>query len=475
MRENDQAWESERIRATTVSESQNRTGRAFDNLAGFLSLVAFIALLLGCVGVGSAVNVFIKEKLASVAVLRCLGVSARVATLIYLVQILLMGTVGALLGSTLGTALQLALPYVLGDFLPVEVSFGISWSAIGLGMLTGIVVSVLFALLPLLKIRRVSPMATLRPEMQEAFGQDPLRYLVVLAILAFVYGFSYFLLANFLVAIGFTAFVCGAFLLLWGLATLLMKSIRRFLPLSLPYTLRQALANLYRPNNQTVALIATVGLGTAMISTLIFVQSQLLEEVKFADRGDQPNMLLFDIQTHQVEAVRAKLEQKDLPILQQVPIVTMGLEAINGISRKQNDTLPEEERRSRSLYNREFRVTYRDTLIASERLTAGKLRPYASGSDSIFVSVDESYARRTGLELGDRLDFNVQGRPLRTYVGSLREVKFNQVSTNFLVLFPEGVLTNAPKFHVLITKTKDEFEAAAVQAEVSAPIRIFPW
>jgi putative ABC transport system permease protein len=111
-----------------------------------------------------------------------------------------------------------------------------------------------------------------------------------------------------------------------------------------------------------------------MISTLFFVQNQLLDEAKFADKKDQPNMLLFDIQTHQVEAVADKIRSKDLPIMQQVPIVTMGLESINGLTKKGNDTLPEEEKRSRGLYNREFRVTYRDTLISSERLLTGTLR-----------------------------------------------------------------------------------------------------
>lgn len=468
----EEKWEEEKIDADSVEDRKRQTGRSFQNLSNFLSLVAFIALLLGCVGVASAVNVFVKEKLPSVAVLRCLGVSSWAAMRIYLVQIILMGLAGAVLGAILGTALQFILPTVFADFLPVEVTVGISWQSIGFGLITGLLVSVLFALLPLLKIRRVSPMATLRPDDNESsFAKDGLRWLVVAGILLFVFGFSFFLLGRWQEALGFTGFVVVAFLALWAVALGIMWLIRRFLPISLSYPVRQSLANLYRPNNQTVSLIATIGLGTAMISTLFFVQNQLLDEAKFADKDDQPNMLFFDIQTAQIDAVSEKITQKDLPIMQQVPIVTMALESINGLTKKGNDTLPEAERRSRGLYNREFRVTYRDSLIASERLLEGKLRNVAQPTDSIFVSFDQGYAMRTGIKIGDEIVFNVQGRPIKTYVGSFREVKFNQVSTNFLVLFPDNVLNNAPKFHVIITKTKNDRQAADVQAEV---VREFP-
>lgn len=468
----EEKWEEEKIDADSVEDRKRQTGRSFENLSNFLSLVAFIALLLGCVGVASAVNVFVKEKLASVAVLRCLGVSSWTAMRIYLVQIILMGLVGAILGAVLGTFLQFVLPTVFADFLPVEVTVGISWQSIGFGLITGLLVSVLFALLPLLKIRRVSPMATLRPDENESgFAKDGLRWLVVAGILLFVFGFSFFLLGRWQEALGFTGFVVVAFLVLWAVALGIMWLIRKFLPISLSYPVRQSLANLYRPNNQTVSLIATIGLGTAMISTLLFVQNQLLDEAKFADKDDQPNMLFFDIQTAQIDAVSEKITQKDLPVMQQVPIVTMALESINGLTKKGNDTLPEAERRSRGLYNREFRVTYRDTLIASERMVKGQLRKVLQPGDSIFVSFDQGYAMRTGIKIGDEIVFNVQGRPIKTYVGSFREVKFNQVSTNFLVLFPDNVLNNAPKFHVIITKTKNDRQAADVQAEV---VREFP-
>lgn len=461
------AWEESKIDADTVEDRKRSTGRSFNNLSNFLSLVAFIALLLGCVGVASAVNVFVKEKLASVAILRCLGVPSANALFIYLSQIIIMGLLGSTLGAALGSVLQFALPAVFGDFLPVEVQVEISGNAVLFGVVTGLFISVLFALIPLLKIRKVSPMSTLRPESQNTkIAKDPLRWAVILAIISFIFGFSYYLLGRWDLALGFAAFVLFAFGILWIMALGIMWMIRKFLPLSLKYPIRQSLSNLYRPNNQTISLIATIGLGTAMISTLFFVQNQLLEEAQLADEGQQPNMLLFDIQTAQLERIRDMVLEQGIPVIQQVPIVTMGLTEINGLDKKDNEALDEDSRRSRSLYNREFRVTYRDTLISSELLVEGKLRPVENPGDSIFVSFDKNYAERTGIKLGDQIIFNVQGRPLRTYVGSFRDISFRQLSTNFLVLFPDNVLNNAPQFHVIITKTKDEQQAADLQQAI---------
>ena len=383
-----------------------------------------------------------------------------------------MGLFGALIGSVLGTLLQFILPVIFADFLPVEVTVGISWQSVGFGMVTGLLVSVLFALLPLLKVRNVSPMATLRPETADStMLKDPARWAVIVGILLFIFGFSFFLLKQVTWALGFTGFVLVAFGALWGVGKLIMWAVRRFLPISLSYPWRQALANLYRPNNQTISLIATIGLGTAMISTLFFLQNQLLQEAKFADKEDQPNMLMFDIQTPQLEDVRSKVTDRKMRILQEVPIVTMQLNEINGIDKKENEEKPDEENYSRWLYNREFRVTYRDTLISSETLSSGTLIPLGAKGDSIFVSLERGFGEGNKMKLGDELVFNVQGRPIKTYIGSFRDVKFNQVSTNFLVLFPNGVLEQAPKFHVIITKTQNDRQAADVQSEI---VREFP-
>ena len=143
------------------------------------------------------------------------------------------------------------------------------------------------------------------------------------------------------------------------LAKLVMWFIRKFAPQNWNYLVRQSLANLYRPMNQTLILIVSIGLGTALIATMYFLQQLLLSQVSFSSRGDQPNMVLFDIQTEQTAAIRQLAIDHQLPVIQEVPVVTIQLMEINGISKlaaSEDSTL----NHPNWAYNREYRVTYRD-------------------------------------------------------------------------------------------------------------------
>jgi putative ABC transport system permease protein len=146
----------------TIETRKENTGRSFGDLTNFLSLVGFIALLLGCVGVASAIHIYIREKIASIAIMRCLGVKAIEAFLIFLIQIVGIGIIGSIIGAFAGTFVQHILPVIMKDFLPFEITTAISWMAIGQGILLGMIISVLFALLPLISIRNISPLNTLR-------------------------------------------------------------------------------------------------------------------------------------------------------------------------------------------------------------------------------------------------------------------------------------------------------------------------
>ncbi|EMR00867.1 ABC transporter permease [Cesiribacter andamanensis] len=457
--------EKAELRHDTADERQQEIGDAYSDLTGFLNLVAFVALLLGCIGVASSVHIYIKDKVISVAILRCLGVSGRQALAIYLIQISLMGLIGAVLGTLLGMAVLYGLPGLFADFLPVEVAVTPSLRAIVQGVLVGLVVSVLFALLPLLGIRRVSPLTALRASF-EADGGDKLRYGVFTLILLFIWAFSWLQLQDPLRALVFTGGVLLALLVLAGIAQGMIWAVRRFFPTGWAYIWRQSLANLYRPNNQTLVLVITIGLGTALISTLFFVQHSLLEKVALTGSDNQPNMVVFDIQDDQVEAVATLTRQQGLPVLQQVPVVTMRLEGIGDRSVEQikQDTTSGIRR---WVLNREYRVTYRDSLIDSETLLEGRWRgSVASPRDSVFISLSQNLAEDMKVGLGDKISFNVQGAIMDTWVGSIREVDWQRVQTNFLVVFPAGVLERAPQFHVLITRVDSVQQAAAYQRAV---------
>ncbi|MEO1653980.1 MAG: FtsX-like permease family protein, partial [Bacteroidota bacterium] len=460
LRKEDYGW-------ATVASRKESLGDAFSLLTSFLNLVAFVALLLGCVGVASAVQIYTREKLPSVAVLRCLGASGRMAFQIYLIQVFMMGLLGSIIGATLGSMIQVLIPQVLKDFLPLEVSYSVSWLAVGQGMVTGVAIAVLFALVPLLGIRRISPLRTLRASYEEGSSvRDPLSWLVYLLIFAFVYGFSYLQIGSYWDAFYFSAFLLFSFFLLAGVARALMWLVRKYFPVAWSYVWRQGLANLFRPNNQTLILILTIGLGTALISTLYFIQDILLRQVTLSDRNNQPNMVLFDIQSDQKEEVAKFTKGSGLPIIQELPIVAMRLAEFKGRSRTEllEDTV---DRLPRDVLNREYRVSYRDTLDINETLVKGKLgAPVKSPQDSIFVSVSDNHARRMKAKVGDEVIFNVQGALVKTYIGSIRKLDLTQFRTSFTFLFPSGVLETAPQFHVLITRAPDEEASATFQSRI---------
>ncbi len=454
----------------TVASRQQATGRAFQDLTRYLALVALVALLLGGVGVASAISTYIRDKLAAVAVLRCLGASGRQALLIFLIQTAGLGLVGAALGTALGLAVQALLPRVLDQFLPVAVAVTPSLPALLTGLGAGLGLAVLFALRPLLAVRRVAPLRVLREDLEaDTAAPDPWRAAVLALLAAAVLAFAWWQTRDWKLALGFGLGLAVAVLALAAVAWLLTRLVRRLLPAGASYAVRQGLANLYRPHNQTLTLLTSLGLGTFLLATLALSQGLLLGRVQGASRGQQPNLVLFDIQPEQRAGVEALLRRQSLPVVQHTPIVTMRLAAINGekvglIRRDTARGIPA------WVLTREYRVTYRDTLSASEKLKTGT--PPRLGSDGTpRVSLDANYAQRAHLKLGDTLSFNVQGAPLEVVVGGTREVDWARVQTNFLVIFPRGVLEQAPQFHVVFTRTGGPTALAALQ---QALVRDFP-
>lgn len=190
----------------TIESQKEDTGRSFRDLTSFLSLAGFVALLLGCIGVASAIHIYVKEKLNSIAILRCLGATQLQAILIYLIQITGIGLIGSVTGAILGTLIQQLLPIIIKDFLPIQVTTGISWKAIVQGLTLGIIISVLFALLPLVSIRKISPLYALRVSFEPAkHFNDPVKWLVYGLILLFIYVFTYLQITDWKEAV----FYCG--------------------------------------------------------------------------------------------------------------------------------------------------------------------------------------------------------------------------------------------------------------------------
>lgn len=459
--------EKEGLDLDTVADRKAQTGRSFRDLNRFLALTGFIALLLGCVGVGSAIHVYIQEKLSAIATLRCMGLKAWDAFLIYLIQVSFIGIIAALIGSILGTLIQFLLPIVLKDFLPVEITMQVSWSAIGQGLLLGLVISVLFALPSLLSVRRISPLNAIRATFENGAKQkrDFLKGVVYLLMVAFVVGFTYLQMKSWIQTIAFTAGILIAFLLLILFSGMLMFLVKKLMPASLSYLWRQGFANLYRPNNQTLMLTVSIGLSTAFICTLYFVQGILISRVTLSSGSSQPNMVLFDIQNTQKVAVTDLAKSYKLPLMNQVPVITMRIEEINGKKAGADST-------NKRAFRNEIRATYQDTLTAAEKIVDGKwVAKVKNPEDVIYISLDQNFARSIKVKLNDKIVFNVQGMLLPTVVGSLREVNWSRMQTNFRVVFPSGVLEKAPQFHVLMTRVPNSETSAGFQGAV---VRKFP-
>ena len=455
----------------THVQTSRRLGRRYENVGKFLNLVAFIALLLGCVGIASSVHIYIKEKLRAVAVLKCLGATRRQTFLIFLIQIAGMGLFGGLVGALVGMSIQGLFPLILQDLLPFKVVLTWNGQPILLGLLLGVFMSVLFALSPLLNTWYVSPLQVLRVGGMDNAKSRRASLLVLLGILAFVFLFSLWLLDNWKLALAFVIAILVTFSVLAGAAKLFMQGIKKYFPSTWGFIARQSLLNLFRPNNQTTVLILAIGVGTFLISTLYFTKDILLAKTDVGDQGGNPNIILLDVQTHQKEGVVNSIVPKGLPVIDNIPIVTMRLQSIKGraVNELKQDTTVT---MNKWILFHEFRVTYRDSLIGSEMLTKGDWIPEVSDSKGpIPISLSDNVAMDAQVDIGDRMVFNIQGVPTETVVQSIRKVDWGRMQLNFSVVFPKGVLENAPQFNVLSTKVPDELSSAQLQQEL---VRKFP-
>lgn len=458
-------------RIDDIEERKEDTGRAFEDLTNFLELVAFTALLLGCIGVASSMYVYTREKVGIVATLRCLGMRSRQAISIFLIQVGVFGLMGSAFGSLLGVGFHVYLPVLVKDFIPVDLQPTFSWLPVATGVAIGVVVSVLFALISLVSLRNVSPLQAIRSDTTSGrIKLDWAQVGVGAVILAFLLLLVYLQVGSIKDAAIFTFGLLLAILILGLIGRGLAFAIKKLLPQTFPYPWRQGLSNLYRPHNQTSLLITTLGLGTAFIATLLFMQDLLVDRVTISGAEDRPNTILFDIQTPQKEEVKQLTRDYDLPVLQEVPIVTMRVEEINGYTKNEAEADSTVHIRDWA-FNREYRITYRDSLIDSETLVEGEWIGKINPGDSIFISIASGFAENLEVEIGDEILFNVQGALIRTYVGSFREIDWRRVQTNFLVLFPEGVLEKAPQFHVLITRIANNNLSARYQQAV---VRSYP-
>ena len=445
-----------------VQERREGLGRGFKSVYQFFSLLAFVALILGCIGVASSVHIYAREKREEVAILRCIGSSGWQAFNIYFVQIFVLGIIGSLLGAVLGVIIHQIIPIAFKEYIPLKLQFAISFRAVTEGVVLGGIVSILFTLLPLLAVRFVPPLTVLRADFSttNVFSKSRLTatiLIILFPILAAAYQTKSFISGG-LFSVGL-ALALGCLSLV---AMALLFLVKKYFPTGASFVFRHALSNLFRPNNQTRVLMVTIGLGAFIISTLNIIQSSLLNQVEFTGNENQSNTILFDIQPNQKEGVVKLINQQKLPVNQVVPIITCRLSALKNktIEEIQKDTIDIPD----WALTREYRVTYRDSLIASEELIKGVLQKYSPGKrDSIYVTISDGMHETLRLDIGDSLVFNVQGVEMKARISGIRDVEWPKDPPNFIFVFPKGVLEKAPQIFVATTRVNDPLVASRFQ------------
>ncbi|MEM8557299.1 MAG: FtsX-like permease family protein [Bacteroidota bacterium] len=458
----------------TLASVEQEWSEALGDLGRYLELVGFVALLLGGLGVASAVHVYIRQKLDTVATLRCLGATGGQALAVYALQAAAMGLAGATLGAVLGVGVQYLLPAVLGAFLPVDVEIALVWPAVFQGLAVGLGVALLFALLPLLAVRRVPPLRAIRSDaVPVSARRDPWRWLALGVLVAAVVGFAYVQLGSWRNAaffVGGTAAALGAL----TLAAAAVRAVaRRLVPRGASYTLRQGLANLYRPGNQTLVLLLTLGLGTFLILTLLLTEHVLLDRVSVPDDDARPDLILFDIQADQQDGIAALVEENGVEVLEQTPLVTMRLRAIDGRSveeiRQDSAALNYD---ARWALRHEYRSTYRSELTDTEELVEGRfVGEVPADAEVIPITFEDELARDLRIGVGARLSWDVQGVPMETEIAGLRRVDWARPQLNFFAVFPDGPLDDAPRFGTLTARAGSDEASARVQRAV---VRAYP-
>ena len=472
-----------RVRVRTVADTERDFTESVARLADFLSIIGLIALLLGGIGVASGVNAFVSAKIDTVAVLRCLGATSRQVLALYVVQSAAMGLVGAVAGTLLGVAVQFLLPGVVSDFLPIDVELALEPRPLLLGLATGVWVSLVFAMRPLLALRRVSPLQAIRRELDNTAlpreWNDPARLTVDALLVGSIIGIVVSRIGNVRQGLYISAAIGGAVLVLWVAATLLIAAARRSTRPSWPFELRQGIANLHRPANQTRAVTLALGFGAFLLSTVYLVQANLLSRVQATSAGSAGNLLFFDVQDDQAAPLDSLLRARQHPIVQQTPVVTMRIDALNGrsVSALMADT---SGRRAGWALRREYRSTYRDSIVGSEELVAGtwfadsatRAKARTANPDAPFdVSLEQNLATDLGVVLGDTVTWNVQGVPITTVVTSFRTVNFARFEANFFVVFAPEALRRAPQQFIVVANVPAGPAIAAVQRDI---VRRFP-
>jgi putative ABC transport system permease protein len=428
------------VRVATFDEAQPGLRRFFDQLTVYLRLVGLTSLLVGGIGVAAAVRAFLGRKIATIAVLRCLGASARTLTAVYVTQALALGGLGSLGGALLGSLAQLLLGPVLQPFVPFELEARLSPVAMGTGVLAGCLATLLFALWPLLSARTVSPAILLRHPVEAGSVRPRRPWLTATAVAGGLAALALWQAGPLRIGAVFVGAAAGALGILvlsaWGTRVLAGR-----LPRSRSLAWRHGLSALNRPGSQAVGVTVALGIGVTLLTAVALLEQGLGRQLDLERRREAPSFFFVDVQPDQVEAFRQTVVAvPGAAPPEMIPVVRARLRAINvePIERARWAGRPEAWR-----VTREYVLTFADAPPAGTAVTRGRWwTPEDRGR--AWISVEGETARALGVDLGGSLTFDIQGVPVSAEVLSLRKVDWQTLGANFFVIFSPGPLDGAP-------------------------------
>jgi putative ABC transport system permease protein len=447
------------IAARSYRSNDDEVGRDFDRAENYLSMVGLVIVILGGIAVSSVTRVFIMQKIRGIAVLKCLGATSGQIMAVYVLQVMALGLAGSVLGIVLARGTLAAIPVALQSSTSIlaEADYGLSWSAAAQGSAVGILVSLLFSLVPLMHVRYVKPSLLLRDEPAPPRRDWPrLAAMVAVSLgLVAVAGWQAgSLRVGVVISVGFAALA-----LVLQLAGRLLIRLMAPLGRSPSFPLRHAVLHLSRPGNQTRVILFAVGLGAFFVVGVRSLQASLLQEFSIQISDDAPDMFLIDIQREQMERLRAFLgdARNGAGRSRLIPVLRA---RVTGVAGSKTNLESFEDVRARGSLAREYTVTYRDRLESNERVTAGAFPTQPSADPE--VSIEQGIHERFAINVGDTMRFDILGRTITARVNSIREVDWRDArSGGFMFVFRPGSLDQAPQTYIAPLKGPNGASARA--------------
>jgi putative ABC transport system permease protein len=418
--------------------------RTIERFTQFLTLVGLAALLVGGVGVANAVKSHIDRRLDVIAAFKALGATGRDVFAIYLTQVIVLASLGSVIGLAAGAALPFVIVGLFSDFLPLPIMPAVHVSELALAFVYGLLTALAFGLWPLARVHDVPVAALFREAVAAEWHRPRWRYLLLMAVViallvAVVIGLAY----DKRVAAIFVASSAVVFAVLRAVAAAVMALARR-LPRTRFTMLRLAIANIYRPGALTPSVVLSLGLGLAVLVTITQIDGNLRRQFLASLPEHAPSFYFIDIPSSEAEHFTAFLKESEpQSTVEDVPMLRGRIVAARGV--RAEELNPSQD--SEWVLQSDRGLTYTGEIPRGSKIVEGKWWG-ADYQGPPLVSIEKKIADGLKLKLGDEIVVNVLGRDISAHIGNMRNIDWQGMGINFVLVFSPNAFEGAPHTHV---------------------------